>query len=103
MKMGWGISVVHADPAGVKDPVHLPTGQFTPFYSKHHGDPLVKADAIGVPTYELPYRMGGVSPKKKVAAIDLAATAHETAIYVHAINRGGFPVVRQEVREPSVR
>lgn len=85
--MGWGISAVHTDPAGVKDPVYLPTGQLTAFYSKHHGARLVKTNAIGVPTYEQPYRMGGISPKKKVAAIDLAATADETAVYVHAINR----------------
>ncbi|UCD52964.1 MAG: hypothetical protein JSW27_10060 [Phycisphaerales bacterium] len=85
--MGWGISAVYADPAAVKDPVYLPTGQLTAFYSKHHGDRLVRVDAAGVPTYEQPYRMGGIAPKKKVAVIDVAATADEAAIYVHAINR----------------
>ena len=85
--MGWGISAVHADPAAVKDPVYLPTGQLTAFYSKHHGDRLVKVDAVGVPTYEQPYRMGGIRPSKKVAVIDAVATANETAVYVHAINR----------------
>jgi len=85
--MGWGISAVHTDPAAVKDPVYLPTGQLTAFYSKHHGNRLVKTEAVGVPTYEQLYRMGGITPKKKVAAIDLAATADETTVYVHAINR----------------
>ena len=85
--MGWGISAVHADPAAVKDPVYLPTGQLTAFYSKHHGDRLVKVDAVGVPTYEQPYRMGGIRPSKKVAVIDAVATANETTVYVHAINR----------------
>lgn len=85
--MGWGISAVHADPAAVKEPVYLPTGQLTAFYSKHHGDRLVKVDAVGVPTYEQPYRMGGIRPSKKVAVIDAVATANETTVYVHAINR----------------
>ena len=85
--MGWGISAVHTDPTAVKDPVYLPTGQLTAFYSKHHGDRLVKTEAVGVPAYEQPYRMGGVTPKKKVAVIDLAATADEDTVYVHAINR----------------
>ncbi len=85
--MGWGISAIHVDPAAVKDPVYLPTGQLTAFYSKHHGDRLVKVDAAGVPTYEQPYRMGGIMPSKKVAVIDVVATASETAVYIHAINR----------------
>jgi alpha-N-arabinofuranosidase len=85
--MGWGISAVFADPAGVQDPVYLPTGQLTAFYSKHHGDRLVQVDMSGVPTYEQPYRMGGIGPRKKVAAIDVVATADSTAVYVHAINR----------------
>ncbi len=85
--MGWGISAVFTDPTGVKDPVYLPTGQLTAFYSKHHGDRLVRVEASAVPTYEQPYRMGGISPKAKVAALDVVATADETAVYVHAINR----------------
>jgi len=85
--MGWGISAVYTDPTGVKDPIYLPTGQLTAFYSKHHGDRLVRVDASGVPTYEQPYRMGGIGPRKKVAVIDAVATAGETAVYVHAINR----------------
>jgi len=71
--MGWGISAVFADPTGVKDPVYLPTGQLTAFYSKHHGDRLVRVEMAGVPTYEQPYRMAG-SARKKVAALDVVAT-----------------------------
>ncbi len=85
--MGWGISAVFTDPTGVKDAVYLPTGQLTAFYSKHHGDRLVRIETSGVPTYEQPYRMGGISPRKKVAALDVLATAGETAVFVHAINR----------------
>ena len=85
--MGWGISAVHTDPQAAKDPVYLPTGQLTAFYSKHHGDRLVKVDTVGLPTYEQPYRMGGIAPKEKIALIDTVATADETTVYVHAINR----------------
>jgi len=85
--MGWGISAVHTDPEAIKDPVYLPTGQLTAFYSKHHGDRLVKIEAKGAPTYEQPLRMGGVAPKERVAMIDAVATADETTVYVHAINR----------------
>jgi len=85
--MGWGISAVHTDPKAVKDPVYLPTGQLTAFYSKHHGDRLVKVDAVGVPMYTQPLRMGGATPKERVAMIDAVATADDAAVYVHAINR----------------
>jgi alpha-L-arabinofuranosidase len=85
--MGWGISAVYTDPTGVKDPVYLPTGQLTAFYSKHHGDRLVRVETSGVPTYEQPYRMGGIEPRKKIAVIDVVATASETAVFIHAINR----------------
>jgi len=85
--MGWGISAVHTDPKAVKDPIYLPTGQLTAFYSRHHGDRLLQVDMEGVPTYEQPLRMGGITPKEKVAVLDTVATAHETAVYVHAINR----------------
>ncbi len=85
--MGWGISAVFTDPMGVKDAVYLPTGQLTAFYSKHHGDRLVRVETSGVPTYEQPYRMGGIGPRKKVAALDVVATAGATAVFIHAINR----------------
>ena len=85
--MAWGISAVHTDPKAAKDPIYLPTGQLTTFYSRHHGDRLVKVDVVGVPTYEQPLRMGGIAPKDKIALIDTVATADETTVYVHAINR----------------
>ncbi|NOR67235.1 MAG: hypothetical protein GQ528_07760, partial [Woeseiaceae bacterium] len=34
-----------------------------------------------------PYRMGGISPKRRIAYIDALATADEEHIYFHAINR----------------
>lgn len=85
--MGWGISAVHTDPKAVRDPVYLPTGQLTAFYSKHHGDRLVKVETVGVPTYEQPYRMGGIAPQEKIVLIDTVATANATNVYIHAINR----------------
>ncbi len=86
--MGWGISAVFADPAGVKDPVYLPTGQLTAFYSKHHGERLVRVAMSGLPVYEQPYRMGEILPQKKVAALDAVATASGTAVFVHLLHRG---------------
>lgn len=85
--MGWGISAVFTDPKAVTDAVYLPTGQLTAFYSRHHGDRLVRLDTVGVPTYEQPYRMGGIRPKGKVAVVDALATADDKVVYVHAINR----------------
>jgi alpha-N-arabinofuranosidase len=85
--MGWGISAVFTDPAAVQEAVYLPTGQLTAFYSKHHGDRLARLDTGGMPTYEQPYRMGGIRPSAKVAVVDALATADDKAIYVHAINR----------------
>lgn len=83
----WGISAVFTEPTGIRDAVYLPTGQLTAFYSKHHGDRLVRVETSGVPTYEQPYRMGGIGSRKTVAAIDVLARARKTAVFVHAINR----------------
>ena len=44
-------------------------------------------ETSGVPTYEQPYRMGGIEPRARVAAIDALATADETRVFIHAINR----------------
>ncbi|UCE46898.1 MAG: hypothetical protein JSW47_14965 [Phycisphaerales bacterium] len=83
----WGIHAIWADRAGEIPPHYMPTGQMTMFYSKHHGENLLALESENVPTYEQPYRMGGISPKPKVAYIDALATADERHIYFHAINR----------------
>jgi alpha-L-arabinofuranosidase len=59
----------------------------TMFYSKHHGDDLLALESKNVPTYHQSYRMGGISPKPKVAYVDALATADDKHIYFHAINR----------------
>lgn len=83
----WGIHAIWADRAGKIEPHYMPTGQMTMFYSNHHGDKLLALDGRNVPTYEQPYQMGGISPKRKIAFIDALATADERHIYFHAINR----------------
>jgi alpha-N-arabinofuranosidase len=83
----WGIHAIWADAQGKMAPHYMPTGQMTMFYSKHHGGKLLALDSRNVPTYEQPYRMGGISPKPKIAYIDALATADEKHIYFHAINR----------------
>jgi len=83
----WGIHAIWADAKGKIAPHYMPTGQMTMFYSNHHGDKLLAFDSRNVPTYEQPYQMGGISPKRKVAYIDALATADEKHIYFHAINR----------------
>jgi len=83
----WGIHAIWADKAGKVPPHYMPTGQMTMFYSNHHGDRLLAVESSNVPTYEQPYQMGGISPKRKVAYIDALATADEKRIYFHAINR----------------
>ena len=83
----WGIHAIWADAKGRIDHHYMPTGQMTMFYSKHHGDKLLALDSSNVPTYEQPYQMGGISPKRKVAYIDALATTDEKRIYLHAINR----------------
>jgi alpha-N-arabinofuranosidase len=83
----WGIHAIWADAKGKTAPHYMPTGQMTMFYSNHHGNKLLALDSRNVPTYEQPYQMGGISPKRKIAYIDALATADETRIYFHAINR----------------
>lgn len=83
----WGIHAVWADAEGKVPPHYMPTGQVTMFYSKHHGDKLLALESENVPTYDQPYRMGGIRPSKKVATIDALATADRKHLYFHAINR----------------
>jgi alpha-N-arabinofuranosidase len=83
----WGIMAINADVKGRTPPFYMPTGQMTMFYSKNHGDKLLAVAGRNVPTYEQPYQMGGIGPKRRVAYIDALATADETRIYFHAINR----------------
>ncbi len=83
----WGIHAIWADAKNKIPPHYMPTGQITMFYSKHHGDKLLALDSRNVPTYEQPYQMGGIRPKRKIAYIDALATADEENIYFHAVNR----------------
>ena len=83
----WGIHAIKADPEGKVPPYYMPTGQVTMFYSEHHGDQLLALESRNVPTYEQPYRMGGIRPSEKVAVIDALATAGRQRLYFHAINR----------------
>jgi len=83
----WGIHAIWADRTGRTAPHYMPTGQVTMLYSKHHGDKLLALSGRNVPTYEQPYRMGGIGPQSKVAYIDALATADDEHIYFHAINR----------------
>ena len=84
----WGIHAIKADAEGKVPPYYMPTGQITMFYSQHHGDQLLGLESRNVPTYEQPYRMGGIRPSRKVATIDALATADREHLYFHAINRG---------------
>ncbi|MFC1635948.1 alpha-L-arabinofuranosidase C-terminal domain-containing protein [Planctomycetota bacterium] len=83
----WGIHAIKADAEAKIPPYYMPTGQITMFYSKHHGDKLLALESKNVPTYTQPYRMGGIQPSRKVAAIDALATADRKRLYIHAINR----------------
>jgi alpha-L-arabinofuranosidase len=69
----------------------MPTGQVTMFYSQHHAAELLALAGRNVPTYEQPYQMGGIAPKRKIAYIDALATADEERVYFHAINRSFEP------------
>lgn len=83
----WGIHAIKADVEAKIPPYYMPTGQATMFYSKHHGEKLLALESRNVPTYEQPYRMGGIRPEEKVAYIDALATANDKSVYFHAINR----------------
>jgi len=83
----WGITAIRADAEGKVPAFYMPTGQVTMFYSKHHGGRLLATASKNVPTYQQPYRMGGIAPAKQIAYIDALATRDDNAVYFHAINR----------------
>jgi len=83
----WGIAAIRADAKGRIPPFYMPSGQVTMFYSLHHGDRLLATVSKNLPTYQQPYRMGGIAPTKEVAYIDALATEDDKAVYFRAINR----------------
>ena len=83
----WGIHAIKADAEAMIPPFYMPTGQVTMFYSQHHGEKLLALESSNVPTYQQPYRMGGIGPKRKVAYVDALATMDDKLVYFHAINR----------------
>ena len=83
----WGITAIRAAPTAQVPAYFMPTGQVTALYSKYHGESLLAVESANVPTYEQPYQMGGALPRKRVAYVDVLATADDGTLYVHAINR----------------
>jgi alpha-L-arabinofuranosidase len=47
--------------------------------------------------------MGGIGPRKKVAVIDVVATASETAVFIHAINRSFDKAMEVTIDLPGFR
>jgi alpha-L-arabinofuranosidase len=83
----WGITAIRVDESGKTPPYYLPTGRLMGFYSKHHGDRLLRLDAQNVPTYAQPYRFNAGVPSPRVAHLDTLITADNRRVYIHVINR----------------
>jgi alpha-N-arabinofuranosidase len=83
----WDIHAIGADPTGSTPPHFMPTGQLMALYANHHGSRLLALETSGVPTYRQPFKMSDIHPAKKVALLDILATADDKTIFLHVINR----------------
>lgn len=83
----WPIHAIHADREGKVPPYFMPSGQATMLYSHHHGRDRLQVVAENVPTFEQPFKMGDIQPWEKLACLDAVATAGDTAVFFHVINR----------------
>ncbi len=83
----WGITGIRVSPEAEHPPRPFPTGQITGFYSNHHGDELIDIEIVNNPHYDQPYKMGGISPAKDVALLDVIATRNKDVLFLHVINR----------------
>jgi len=83
----WDIGAVRVDPKGEIPPYYHPTGMVTSLYSRYHGNSNLLLKEKDVPTYSHQYRMGQITPKRKVQVVDSVVTSGNKALYFHAINR----------------
>ncbi len=83
----WGITGIRVSPTMEFEPHPYPTGQVTGFYSRHHGNELLKVSTENIPVYTQPYRMSGITPVDTIAYLDVLATRMENRVYLHVINR----------------
>jgi len=83
----WGITGIRVSEDESFKPYPFPTGQVTGFYSKYHGNKLLKTETEPVNYYEQPYRMSGIGPVDSVRFLDIVATGSGDKVYLHAINR----------------
>ncbi len=83
----WGITGIRVSPTMEFEPHPYPTGQVTGFYSRYHGNELMKVSAENIPVYTQPYKMSGISPVDTIAYLDVLATRNSDKIYLHVINR----------------
>ncbi len=83
----WGITGIRVDPSGQEDPKFFPTGKVTGFYAAHHGDSLLEVSGRNIPFFRQAFRMNGINPAERVAAIDFLASKGNGKIYLYCINR----------------
>jgi len=82
--VSWEITAVRIDS---NDSYYYPTGKVTGFYSKYHGDSLMKLEYENVPHYSQAYTMNALLPQNKVAYIDALVTKSKDKLFFHAVNR----------------
>ncbi|MFP4061076.1 MAG: alpha-L-arabinofuranosidase C-terminal domain-containing protein [Bacteroidales bacterium] len=83
----WGITGIRVSPTMEFEPHLYPTGQVTGFYSRYHGNELMKVSVENNPVYTQPYKMSGISPVDTIAYLDVLATRNSDKVYLHVINR----------------
>ncbi|RYG48741.1 hypothetical protein EON79_03585 [bacterium] len=83
----WDIDAIRVDPTGKQEPFFMPIGNLMALYAQKHGDRVLRQDDLSVPTYDQPFKGGGIQAHGKVQKVDLVATAKGKKLYLHIINR----------------
>ncbi len=85
--VNWGITSVRIERGKTEQPYLLPTGMVTALYSNHHGSRRLSVKVSGVPSYRQPHEMGSIRAADSVKLLDAVATATDSVVYFHVINR----------------
>jgi alpha-L-arabinofuranosidase len=82
----WGIASVRVKPDG--SVLYGVQGEVTRLYAEHHGDAVLEVAWAGMPSVEKPVALASWWPQvKKMALLDVVATAQPKAVYAHIVNR----------------
>ena len=86
----WSFAAIHYDIDFIKPTFLSAQGMATGFYSKYHGNKVLRVETGNIPYKEQPYTItvwGFYNTPGNAALIDIVATGSEDKLFVHIVNK----------------